>query len=155
VKYVHSDVPSLLDVREELYVHGRLRSGARVRAGQHLFVHGSVEGSLEVERGGLLVVGGLLATFADANEGTIAVAGTVTTPLETIPGRLLLTDGSRAFVGGMSRVVTARGFRPLEDHVPVTDELAHLPVFRRANDGLGLLPEVSEVFRRLSDAMEH
>ncbi|PYY36423.1 hypothetical protein [Curtobacterium sp. MCBD17_030] len=153
MKYVHSDVPSTLDVREELYVHGRLRSGARVHAGQHLFVYGAVEGSLEVERDGLLVVGGLLAAFVDANEGTIAVAGTVSTPLETVPGRLLLSEGSVASVDGGSRVVTSRGFRPVPDHRLVTDELEDLPVLRRDDDGARLHPEVSDVFRRLSDAM--
>lgn len=153
MKAVYSDVSSCLDVREELFVQGRLRSGVRVHAGQSLFVFGAVEGSVEVGSGGRLVVAGLFSAIVDGNDGLIAFAGSVLTPLETVPGRVLFAEGSVAFTAGASMVVTPAGFRPLSERIPIDLELRDLPVSAVTPDGRGLRPVVWDGFGPLCDAM--
>jgi hypothetical protein len=153
VKYVYSDVPEVLDVREELFVRGRLRSGATIRAGQLLLVDGTAEGSISVEDGGVLVMSGLLSAFIDGNDGVIAVSGAVSTPLEMVPGRLLLTEGSFATIDGDFRVVTRLGFEASLETTLTDQDLRTRTVLELSRPSMRLEVTTHDAFARLSEAM--
>jgi hypothetical protein len=153
VKYLYSDVAERLDVREELFVRGRLRSGAAVHAGQLLLVDGSIEGTVIVEDGGVLVLTGLLSAFVDANNGLIAVTGAVSTPLEMVPGHLLLAEGSFVSVSAGLRVATRAGFQATLATTLTDRDLRERTVLELTRPSMQLEVTTYDAFTRLTEAM--
>jgi len=109
MRQLFGDVQTVLRVAEDLVVHGTLRAGATVDDGCTLIVHGSVRGSLSISAGGVVVIRGILDAFVDGNHGKLAVAGTVSTPVETVPGRFRVAAYSSVSVRGENRVVSPSG----------------------------------------------
>jgi hypothetical protein len=152
MKYIYSDIPESLDVREDLFVRGRLRSGATVQPNQLLLVDGTVEGTVTIEPGGVLVLTGLLAAFIDANRGLLAVSGALSTPLEMVPGDLLLAEGSVGTIDGEFKIATRLGFQaPLDSNVTRRD-LTEKVVLKLKRPSMHLAVTMHDAFVRLSEA---
>jgi hypothetical protein len=119
MKTIHGDVPVPLNAREDLAVKGTLSDAVIVHGGTSLFVHGALRGSITIEAGARVVLAGTLGAFIDRNDGSLAVAGEIATPLETIPGTVTIAAGTVVTVNAATWVLTADG--SLQPLTGVTD----------------------------------
>jgi hypothetical protein len=121
VKQIHGQLGSPLHVREDLLVSGVLRAGAVIADGCTLLVHGEVLGTLRLGTGSKLILGGTFGAFVDDSRGTLSVAGAVATPVEMIPGALVVAANSAVTVAGRTALLTADGsLRLVEDVVDLS-----------------------------------
>jgi hypothetical protein len=149
VKTIHGDVGARLRVDEDLAVRGTLREGADVADGCRLLVHGNLRGTVTIGRRGLLALGGTFGAFIDRNEGTLAVAGVLATPIETIPGMLLVAPNSAVTVAGSTGHLGADGVvRHIEDVLDVG--LTSGVALRWDSASEVFVPHPSDVFDRLA-----
>jgi hypothetical protein len=154
VKYVYSDVRRRLDVHEDLAVFGTLESGAVIDEGCALYVEGRIDGTLRIGVGAQVVLGGYLHGFVDENLGTLAVAGVITTPLETIPGRLTVATYSSVVVRGTTSFLVPDAAR---------ESLLDLPAATHGGSGAvrwtpasaTFSSESTDAFDRLASIVEH
>ncbi|MCY1695079.1 hypothetical protein [Curtobacterium sp. SL109] len=109
MKTIFGNIPFPFVAREDLVINGSLGNGLTVKEGCSLFVHGSVRGTLIVETGARLIVAGTLGAFVDRNDGTLAVAGEIATPVETIPGNVRIAAGTAVTVDAANQVVDGEG----------------------------------------------
>jgi hypothetical protein len=149
VRHIHTDLHEHLDVREESFVRGRVRSGATVHADGLLLVDGTVEGTVRIGTGGTLVLNGLLAAFIDGNCGSIAVSGGVSTPLEMVPGQLLFAEGSFATIDGEFRIVTRSGFQTALATTVTDGDLRERVVLQLVRPSMQVQETTHDAFTRL------
>jgi hypothetical protein len=152
MKQVCGEVGSLLHVDEDLVVRGVLRAGAVIADGYTLLAHGEIFGTLTLGVGSRLILGGTLGALVDDNRGTISVAGAVMTPVETIPGTLVVASNSAVAVAGRTVLLTADGVLQLvEDIVDIS--LSRSGAFRWDRPSSSFRPLASEDFARLAEVL--
>jgi hypothetical protein len=151
VRHIYSDVHEHLDVREDSFVRGRVRSGTTVHADELLLVDGTIEGTVRIETGGTLVLTGLLAAFIDENCGSIAVSGGVSTPLEMVPGHLLLSEGSFATIDGEFRIATRLGFQTALATTVTDRDLSERVVLQLMRPSMHVEVTMHDAFTRLDE----
>jgi hypothetical protein len=109
VKRIVGAVNTRLTVREDLAVQGTLQAGATIAPGCTLLVHGDVRGTVTLGPNSRFLLGGTFGAFVDDNQGTLSLAGVVATPVETIPGTLLVAANSAVTVAGRTRLLDPHG----------------------------------------------
>jgi len=109
VKYLFGPLTSLLEVTEDLTVEGSLDEGAKVASGCTLFVSGSLSGKLQIGESARVIVFGLFDAMAENNRGILFIAGALATPIEIVPGEVLVAAITSVAVADRTALVDNSG----------------------------------------------
>jgi len=112
------------EAETDVEVSGHL-SGVTVASDTALLLEGRVDGGLTVHQGGMLMVSGDMDATVDRNEGTIGVSGVLRTPLEAIPGDVIVSAGSTVTVHGREMIPGPTGEWLTDADGPLTASERH------------------------------